>query len=164
MSDPVLHTPAPPPPHGWNIWRWVLVVSLALNLLLLAAGVTRFVMGPPRMGRLAQTSYLHMIPRHFLAGMERARRDDLLSLLRTYRDRFRDSQDASRAAADRLAAAMVAEPFDEAALRDAISEINRNGAEQVGLGTQAAQDFILQLTAGERKSLAYDIRQRAGQR
>jgi len=152
------------PRRKWNPWRWVLVVSLALNVLFVAAGVTRFIMGPPPIARMQGSSYLRMIPRHFLATMEKARVADLLGMLKDYRDKFRDSQDASRDAVERLARALEATPYDDAEMKKAIAEIDSNGAEQVQLGTEAAQAFIEQLTADERKQLAGFIRQRAGRR
>ncbi|MFT3989760.1 periplasmic heavy metal sensor [Aestuariivirga sp.] len=164
MSDTMTQAGAvpPPPPRKASLWHWVLVISLALNLLLVAAGVTRFVMGPPPMQRMSQGSYLRMIPRHFLFGLDRTRRDQVLDMLKAYKDQFRDGQAAARQAVDKLASTLEAEPYSETDMRAAMDDLDRNGAAQVQLATDATREFILKLTPEERKQLADAMRKRAG--
>ncbi|MBC8037604.1 MAG: periplasmic heavy metal sensor [Rhizobiales bacterium] len=144
-------------------WSWLhvlLIVSLGLNLLVAAAAATRFVYHP-HPGRMAGMSYLHLIPRKFLADIDKPRREELLGYVKDHRDRFREGRQKSRAVAETLADALDATPYDEVRVRAVLDEFAGNGVDQIGLGTQAARDFISRLNPDERMKLAQRIRERA---
>jgi uncharacterized membrane protein len=141
-------------------WNALLIASLALNLLFGGAVVTRFFMHGP-VERMAGTSYLQLVPRKFFADLGRPRREELLGVLKNYRDRFRAGQQNSRVVAESLADALDATPYDEARLRAVVEAFGKNGSDLIGLGSQAALDFISRLSPEERNRLAETIRERA---
>lgn len=149
-----------PAVRRWNWWHVLLIVSLALNLLIGAAAATRHFIRPPT-ERMASTSYLQLVPRKFFAGLDRARREELLGQLREFRDRFREGQQKSRQVAGDLADALDAAPYEEARVRAVLNQFNANGAAQIALGGTAAMEFIRGLTPEERTRLAQRIRERA---
>jgi uncharacterized membrane protein len=153
------------PKRRWRIswWSILLVVSLALNLLVGGAVAARFFFHPP-IERLTGASYLQLVPRRFFIDMDRQRRDELLSLLRSYRDRFREGQKRTRDVAGSLADALDASPYDEAKVRTIVETFATNGSELLNLSTEAAMDFISRLTPEERARLAQRIRERASMR
>ncbi len=152
---------APRGAGGWNGWKILLVISLALNLLFGGAAVARFFVHGP-MERMAGASYLQLVPRKFFAELDRQRRDELVGVLKTYRDRFRDGQQNSRKLAEALADALAAAPYDEVRVRKAIDDFGSNGAGLIAVGSEAALDFIQRLSPEERTRLAQLIRERAG--
>jgi uncharacterized membrane protein len=156
--------PAPPPAtKRWPWWNILLIVSLAFNLLFGGAAAARFFFfhgGPPE--RLIGMSYLQLVPRRFFVDLDHARRDELMAVLRDYRDRFRAGQANSRKVAESLADALDAEPYDEAKVRQVVDAFAKNGSDMLGLGSEAAMNFIQRLTPAERTLLAQRIRERAG--
>lgn len=151
---------SPAASRRWSWWQVVLTVSLALNLLVGAAAATRFFVHPPS-ERMVGMSYLQLVPRKFLAGLDRARREELLGHIRGYRDSFREGQKKSRQVAESLADALDAAPYDEARVRAVLGEFTGNGVDQIGIGARAALDFIARLNPDERILLAQRIRERA---
>ncbi len=149
-----------PPPRRWTWWQVVLIVSLALNVLVGAAAVTRY-FSHPRHERMTGVGYLHLIPKKFFADVGRPRREELLDHLKEHRDGFRDGRQKLKAVAENLAAALEAAPYDEARVRATLEEFSANGVGQIGLSAKAAQDFITRLTPEERVLLAQHIRERA---
>jgi uncharacterized membrane protein len=144
-------------------WSWLnvlLVVSLALNLLVAAAATARYFHQPPR-ERMAGLSYLQLIPRRFLSEVGHERRKELTEGLRAYRERYRLGNQDARKLAVAVADALAAAPYDEARLRAAIDDFNRNGTTVLGLGAEAALAFMRELTDEERLALARHIRERA---
>ena len=143
--------------------NWVkagLVASLAVNLLFVGAGVTRFMMGegPDRVSGLTQ---VQLIPRKFFGELEGARKAELLGVFRQFGPAFKDGRRAAREEVAAVAAALEAEPYDAARLEAAVGAFSARQEALVGTGGQAALTLIGQLNAGERKLLAQHIRQRA---
>jgi hypothetical protein len=137
-----------------------LVASLAVNLLFVGAGVTRFMMGegPDRVSGLTQ---VQLIPRKFFGELEGARKAELLGVFRQFGPAFKDGRRAAREEVAAVAAALEAEPYDAARLEAAVGAFSARQEALVGTGGQAALTLIGQLNAGERKLLAQHIRQRA---
>jgi len=82
-----------------------LVASLAVNLLFVGAGVTRFMMGegPDRVSGLTQ---VQLIPRKFFGELEGARKAELLGVFRQFGPAFKDGRRAAREAVAAVAAAL----------------------------------------------------------
>ena len=143
--------------------NWVkagLVASLAVNLLFIGAGVTRFMMGegPDRVSGLTQ---VQLIPRKFFGELEGARKAELLGVFRQFGPAFKDGRRAAREDVAAVAAALEAEPYDAARLEAAVGAFSARQEALVGTGGQAALTLIGKLNAAERKLLAQHIRQRA---
>ena len=151
-------TGEPAPRRNW--WKFLLIASLALNLLFAGAIVARFFVHD-RMERMASISYLQLLPRKFFAGLDRQRRDELIAVLKPYRDKFRDGQQNARTLAEGLADALAAMPYDEARMRAVVGEFGNNGSGLIGLGSQATLEFVAKLSPEERQRLAQLIRERA---
>jgi len=155
-------TPPADQPTGrrWTWWQVLLIVSLALNLLIGAAAATRFFYHP-RHERMTGMSYLHLVPRKFFADLGSPRREELLGHIKEQRERFREGRRKSRQAAESLADALDAAPYDEARVRAALDQFTGNGVDQIGIGAKAALDLIARLSPEERIMLAKRIRERA---
>ena len=158
MSDAAPELVAPPQPR-WRWWTIVLVVSLALNLLVGGAVVTSFFMHE-RMQRFGGISNVQLIPRRFLGDLPRERRAELLAVFRGHEGRIKAERQASRDAAINLAAALEAEPYDEAKVRAVAESFGATGNRVIAQGIEAAIELISKLSPVERKLLAEHIRKR----
>jgi hypothetical protein len=69
-----------------------------------------------------------------------------------------------RAATERIAAALVAEPYDPMAVTVAIDEFASTGRLMIDGGVTTVKSVITQLTPDERRLLAERIRERANRR
>lgn len=143
--------------------RWLkaaLVASLAVNLLFVGAGVTRFLMGegPDRISGLSQ---VQLIPRKFFGDLDRERKAELLRVFRQFGPAFRDGRRAAREEIVAVAEALEAEPYDPARLKATVDGFSARHVALVNAGGQAALTLIAQLTPEERKLLAQHIRQRS---
>jgi Heavy-metal resistance len=144
-------------------WQALLIGSLALNLLVGGAVVTRMVThgGPDR---LMGVSYTQLIPRRFFAEMPRERRRVLLDILKKYRDDFRGDRDASGQVAVKLAEAIVIEPYDVEKVKLVVNEFTSQNGKLAARGGDAALDILSVLTPEERQLLASTIRDRASKK
>ena len=141
-------------------WSALLIASLAINLLIGGAVVTRMLRhdGPER---FIGASYAQLIPRRFLAAVPRERRRVLLDILKQYRNDFHDDRDASEAVAAKLADALVIEPYDVEKVKLVINEFAGMTGKLAARGGDAALDIITLLSADERRLLAEAIKDRA---
>jgi uncharacterized membrane protein len=152
-----------PMPRRSRWWQALLVASLALNLLVGGAVVTRmFVHGGP--DRLTGASYAQLIPRRFFIEMPRDRRKLLLDILKKYRDDFRNDRNASEQAAEKLADAIVVEPYDVEKVKLVVNEFASQNGRLASRGGDAALDILAVLTPQERQLLADAIRDRAAKK
>lgn len=146
MTDPVPH----PPPRPRRL-RWLLAVSLTLNLLVagMAAGIALRHAGgemphPPRSIGFGP----------WTGGLDRS---DLKALREAFgatgRD-FRTEWRAERADREALLAALRADPLDLAALDAATARMNARAAERMELGQQLIRGHILAMTPAERRAFA----------
>jgi hypothetical protein len=144
-------------------WQALLIGSLALNLLVGGAVVTRMVThgGPDR---LMGASYTQLIPRRFFAEMPRERRRVLLDILKKYRDDFRGDREASGQVAVKLAEAIVIEPYDIEKVKLVVNEFTSQNGKLAARGGDAALDILSVLTPEERQLLASTIRDRASKK
>lgn len=163
-TDTIPVPPVPPaPPETPRRARWlkpVLIASLALNLLFVGGGITRFVMhgGPPE--RFANASQMQLIPRRFLGELGGERRRELLMIFKTYGPAFKDGRAQVRAEAVALADALDAEPYDPARVTSVIAQFSGASTSLMETGGKAAGEMIARLTPDERKLLARHIRLR----
>ncbi len=150
-------------PRRSKWWQALLIGSLALNLLIGGAVVTRmFVHGGP--DRLMGVSYAQLIPRRFFVEMPRDRRKVLLDILKKYRDDFRSDRDASEQSAVKLADAIVAVPYDIEKVKAVVNEFASQNGKLAARGGDAALDILAVLTPQERQLLAAAIRDRANRK
>ena len=150
-------------PRRSKWWQALLIGSLALNLLIGGAVVTRmFVHGGP--DRLMGVSYTQLIPRRFFVEMPRDRRKVLLDILKKYRDDFRSDRDASEQSAVKLADAIVAVPYDIEKVKAVVNEFASQNGKLAARGGDAALDILAVLTPQERQLLAAAIRDRANRK
>lgn len=136
--------------------RWLklaLIASVALNLLFVGAGVTRyFVPGGPE--RMAMSSQMQLFPRKFFSELDRPRRMELLRAFRSYDPAFREGRAAARAQIAVLAAALDAEPYDPAQVKAAVDGFTAKSDALAASGGEAALMLIGKLSPEERKLLA----------
>ncbi len=139
--------------------RWLklaLIVSVALNLVVVGAGVTRFFMpGPPE--RMVMGSQMQLFPRKFFSELEKPRRLELLRVFRGYDPAFREGRAAARAEVRALASALDAEPYDPAKVKAAVEGFTERSASLAAAGGEAALTLIGKLTPDERKLLARQL-------
>ncbi len=158
MSD--TGTPVPPSVRRIPWLKAALIASLAVNLLFIGAGVTRFMLReqPDRISGLSQ---MQIIPRKFFSELDGPRKAELLGVFREFRPAFRDGRRAARQEIAVIAAALEAEPYDAARVKAAIDGFSARSESLVASGGQAALTLIERLTPEERKLLARHIRQRS---
>jgi hypothetical protein len=153
------------PANGrWSFWRIVLFVSLALNLLAAGAIIAHLAFGPPPPDRIEGFSSMQILPRKFVSDLTGERRREVVSILRKYRGEFRERRTEMRAATERIAVALVAEPYDPMAVTAAIDEFASTGRLMIDGGVTTVKSVIVQLTPDERRLLAERIRERANRR
>jgi uncharacterized membrane protein len=139
--------------------RWLklaLVASVALNLVFVGAGVTRYFMpgGPERM---AMGSQMQLFPRKFFSELDKPRRVELLRVFRGYDPAFREGRAAAREQIKELAAALAAEPYDPAKVQAAVEGFTARSASLAASGGEAAMALIGKLSPDERKLLAQQL-------
>ena len=158
MSD-VPNTPAQPA-RRFNWLVAALIVSLAINLLFVGAGVARWYAGfgpGERFMRLTQTQ---LIPRRFFSELDRARRMELLAVFRANDKEIRDGRRAVKAQVGELADALEAEPYDAARARAAVEGFTASSEALFAMGSGTALTLIDMLTPEERKLMAQQLRAR----
>jgi uncharacterized membrane protein len=150
---------SPPPARRFNWMKALLIASLALNLLFVGGGVARFLMhGPPE--RFSGASQMQLIPRKFFAELSQGRKQELLSVFKSYGKEFRDGRRTARQQVMNLAATLETEPYDPVKVKTVAEAYSQQSAALVGTGGQAALALIEKLSPEERKLLASHIRMR----
>lgn len=155
-TDPA-RLPDPPTRRPGRAGRWLLVASLALNLLfvgLVAGGALR-VWNAPRHGAMGPMSETAMLWRALPEAERRGARE-----AGPPRPEGREPRAARQAAqVAELRALLLAEPFDRAALEDRLTEAQTRSAER---GTQALArmlDRIAAMPPAERAGVAERLSQ-----
>ena len=153
----------PVTPKRFNWWKALLITSLALNLLIGGAVVTRMIThgGPDRM---KGADYTQLIPRRFFADMPRDRRKVLVDILKKYRDDFRGDREAADQVAVKLADVISTEPYDVEKVKSVVAEFSGQNSKLASRGGDAALEILAVLTPDERKSLASAIRDRSSRK
>ena len=143
--------------------RWVgivLLISLALNLLVVGFFVAHK-LRPDKYRRISGPGYTQIIPRRFFFDVDRSRRGELVQAMRSHRKEFTGYRKQLRAAAKKVADALAAEPFDQAALDEALKGYQQEAVGMIEKGGKIGQTFFAMLSDDERKLLAKRIRQKA---
>ena len=151
------------PPRHWSGWSLLLIASLALNMLVGGAVAARF-FSPERVERMEGLSFAQLLPRRFFGDLTRARRKEMLEILKAYRDGFKDGRAEMQAATLVIANALEAEPYDAAKTETAVRSFGAIGGKLVADGADVAVDVLGRLTPEERKSLALRLRERGQKR
>lgn len=150
---------------NWFKSNWksiLLVLSLAFNLLIIGMVASHGFMERRSPGRIQATSWTQLLPRGFFVQLDDDRRKMLLKDLKLHHGKFREGRGELRARANAIADALEAEPHDAARLLAAIAQFSDEGKKLMDEGSAVAAGVIADLTAGERKILAAEIRRRAG--
>ncbi len=147
---PPLPTPLPPPPKASR--RWLLPVSLALNLLvagIVGGAAVRHALGDGR----------PMMVRDLAFGpfTEALSPEDRAELRRSFLSRagdLRDLRPESRTDFNGLLVALRATPFDLGAVRDLMAAQSDRMAERLGLGRDLLVERIAAMSDAERSAFA----------
>ena len=132
--------------------RWLIlavVLSLFVNAALIGVLVGRASVGgfePPLMNPMLGTGRI-------LRDLDPARRDVLKPLLRQHMHDLRPNLREIRAAQSDIRSAIVAEPFDGAALREALDRFQRQLGESQAQGHDSFVAFVAALAPDERALL-----------
>ncbi len=156
--------PQTPRKRRWS-WVWLaLLVSLGLNLAVAAAVIAHNFWGPGgrhHQHRITGPGYTQVLPRAFFRQLDEARRDELVGELREHRREFRGLRRDLREKARGIAAALKAEPFDQAALERAMAEFEQTSGSMITRGGEIARGLFARLTPQERKLMAEEIERKS---
>lgn len=157
MSETAATPEARRKPVSWLMVA--LVVSLAVNLLFIGSAAARWYVGfgPERYARLTQSQ---LIPRFFFRDLDRARRMELLAVLKAQDKEVRDGRRAVKAQVIALADALEAEPYDPARVKAAVEGFTARSEALFLTGSGAALAVIDRLTPAERRLMAMHLRNR----
>ncbi len=149
----------------WS-WVWILLgISLALNLAVVAAVISYQFFGQHRPGhRITGPGYTQVLPRAFFRQLDQTRREELVSGLRVHRREFRGLRADLREKARGIAVALRAEPFDQAALEQAMSSYEQASGTMVARGGELARELFAKLTPAERRLMADEIERKSTSR
>jgi Spy/CpxP family protein refolding chaperone len=155
--------PQTPRKRRWS-WVWLaLLVSLALNLAVLAAVVAHTVWGDGgrHHQRISGPGYAQIMPRAFFRQLDDKRRDELVGELREHRSEFRGLRRDLREKTRAIASALRAEPFDQSSLENAMADFEQASGTMITRGGEIARDLFSRLTPEERKIMADEIEKRS---
>jgi uncharacterized membrane protein len=144
-------------------WTWrdvLLIASLAVNLAVLGIVAAQY-FRKERVARLMGPAYNELLPRAFVQSLPEDRQASIVAAMRDNRREFRQQRRELRDAALKVADALAAEPFDEAALDRAIGAYRTEVGDLVTQGTGFAMSMFRGLTPAERKLVAEKLRGRA---
>ncbi|MCA3559795.1 MAG: periplasmic heavy metal sensor [Aestuariivirga sp.] len=146
-------------PRRVNWLKGALVASLAVNLLIAGAVAARWYKGPPP-ERYARLTQAQLIPRFFFRDLDRARRMELMAVLKAQDKDIRDGRQAVKVQVMALADALETEPYDEARVKSAVEGFTAKSEALFNTGADAALAVIGKLTPEERKLMAQHLRNR----
>lgn len=155
--------PQTPRKRRWS-WVWLaLLVSLALNLAVVAAIVAHNVWGEPghHHSRISGPGYTQILPRAFFRQLDGERREQLVGELREHRSEFRGLRRGLREKTRAIAAALRAEPFDQSALERAMADFEQASGGMITRGGEIARELFAKLTPQERKLMADEIERKS---
>lgn len=145
-------TSAPPPASGMGRMKWLLIASLAVNLLIIGAlaGPRFFGHRPWRGGeRSAEEFGLIGYARHMSAD----RRKLIRTIVAAERGPIREARGDVAKARQEAGAALIEEPFNSEKLKAAVGQIRDAEAKLKAAGLVAFLKAAEQMTAEERKGL-----------
>ncbi len=146
-----LEPPAPQPARSGRWLRIALILSLAFNLLFVGFAASRFMhhgprhhLGGPRLGFIAAEG------RHFIRELPRERRRELREIMRSHREEFRSERMAMEDEMRKFAQALRSEPYDRAAVEQALGSLRQNAGGLLSRGEQVTLEVVSALTRDER--------------
>jgi uncharacterized membrane protein len=165
-QNPPVQTTPPGKASRWipalkSRW-WTVLLGLSLMLNLLVGGMVAgriAVEGRPE--RLMGASYVQLVPRRFFHDLSRQRRGELMEIVRQNRPDLRGLREANEATSLRLAEALSAAAYDEAAVAKVIADFSTGSESLAARGGAVALEIVRRLTPEERLLLADAIRERA---
>lgn len=141
---------------GW--WKAALVVSLAFNLFVIGAlGARHYWWEHHHRGHLRGPPFTQLLPRPFFFSLADKRRDELRALMRAHRPEFFAGRANMSLAARDVAAALVAEPFDQARFDKALQGFAASGHALMDTGMKVVADVVGHLSPDERKKLGEQL-------
>jgi uncharacterized membrane protein len=146
------------PDTSSGFWRFCLLASLMLNLLVagLVGGI--YFRGPPMMGQ----RYGQFVPRKFFGELDHERRRELSGLFRDSKPDFEKLRHAGEGQATQLAAELTNANYDATKVNALIDSFT-TGQDSVAAKSGAVlKDFFAKLKPEERVLLAKAIQERAG--
>jgi uncharacterized membrane protein len=133
--------------------KWIailLITSVVLNLLLIG-----FIVGKRAMPEAGPDPTRHY-PR-WVRTLPEPRRDALRPLIRTHMQAIRPSLRELRVLHRNLRAAIVADPYDAAALDAALSALREQNDKVQVVSHRSFVEFVAKLSPAEREQLARDV-------
>jgi uncharacterized membrane protein len=161
ISSP--NTTSPVATKWWDrpkLLRSMLIASLALNVLVASAVVTRVIRGE-RMERMPGASQIQLVPRKFLRDLPSEKRKVAREILRRYAAEQRGDRQWVRELSLKLADAITAQPYDPAKVKLVLGDYASRSGAVANRGGDAAMELLAILTPDERTALATAIRERA---
>jgi uncharacterized membrane protein len=155
-ATPPPPTSPPPPPRPRRGWRWLLIASLALNVLFIGAvvgGAIRHWRSPPGTTPGGELSLLwQALPGEARQALRGGIDDD--------RRGGREGRERMRGDLRDLRALLVAEPFDRAALEARLTQARDRQTERADRALARMLDRIEALPAAERARMADRLERR----
>lgn len=155
-ATPPPPTSPPPPPRPRRGWRWLLIASLALNVLFIGAvigGAIRHWRNPPGTMPGGELSLLwQALPGEARQALRGGIDDD--------RRGGREGRERMRGDLRDLRALLVAEPFDRAALEARLTQARDRQTERADRALARMLDRIEALPAAERARMADRLERR----
>ena len=156
MSDKTSDKTKVKSPARWPRWaKILLVVSLALNLLIIGAAATRYYFvayghDESTMGNLARAGAMHRAGMALMWRLPRERRNQLRQFAMSRRMGMQQNFTAIANARLKLAEIIEKRPFDQAAFDKAFAVVKKAEAAAHDAGLKLTRDFIARLSDDER--------------
>jgi Heavy-metal resistance len=141
-------------------WTVLLAASLCANLLIAGIAIGHRVWGGPP----DRAGYLQLLPRKFFADLPRARRHELMSVLRDSMKGMRGLREQADITSLKIADALEKQPYDPAIIQLAVTDFATGSQGLAAKGSALVTDLVAKLTPEERAQLAAAIRERNEQR
>lgn len=141
-------------------WTLLLGLSLMANFLVLGLAIG-FGFDERRAERITGASYIQLIPRDFLHGLSRERRNELMAIVHDRSHELRDLRKTSQASPLKLADALEKAGATDADIKAAIDAFTTGSESLAAGGGTVVMEIVAKLTPEERKLLAASIRERA---
>jgi len=145
------------PRAGW--WKVALVVSLAFNLFVIGAvGARHYWWEHHRHhGHLHGPPFTQLLSSPFFFSLGDKRRDELRTLMHMHRPEFFAGRAHMRLAARDVAAALIAQPFDQARFDKALQGFAASGHALMDTGMKVVTDVVGHLSPDEKKKLGEQL-------
>ena len=150
MTDPSTPSASGASPRRW---RWLLVASLALNLLFVGGVTALWLKGPPGHGRWGASQTAFGIMR-FSGGLPPERREAVRKHLREARSNLKNVREDLRSARRRAAEVLASSDYTTEKMKVALDAVAENDNRMRALGTAALMSAIGELTPDDRLKLA----------